>query len=100
MTDQPAAVAWYADRRAVWLYQREDDWDLLERAVGPVDAVYVTPEITRMAAEEPGDGWIWVASPRGIYRGLMPVYNAPLAGTLRVRPEGWIPRPRDPETPR
>jgi hypothetical protein len=85
MTDQPALVAWYAHRRAVWLCQREEDWVSLERNVGPVDAAYVTPAMTQMAPPERGDWWFWLASPQGTVRGLVPATPGPPIGVLRVR---------------
>jgi hypothetical protein len=88
MTDQPAFVAWYADRRAVWLCQRKEDWEALERLGGPVDATYVTSAITRMAANEQGDWWVWLVSPRGPYRRLVSVPSLSSNAVLRVRPEG------------
>jgi 4-amino-4-deoxy-L-arabinose transferase-like glycosyltransferase len=85
MTDQPALVAWYADRRAVWLCQREEDWLGLERTVGPVDATYLTPGIAQMAPAEQGDWWFWLTSPRGVYQGLAPAERRPPTGVLKVR---------------
>jgi hypothetical protein len=85
MTDQPALVAWYAHRRAVWLCQREEDWISLERSVGLVDAAYVTPMMAQMAPPERGDWWFWLASPQGTVRGLVPATPGPPLGVLRVR---------------
>jgi hypothetical protein len=85
MTDQPALVAWYADRRAVWLCQRAEDWAGMERNVGPVDATYLTPAINQIDPEEQSDWWFWLASPEGIYRGLAPAKKRPPVGMLRVR---------------
>jgi hypothetical protein len=41
LTDQPAWVAWYADRPAVGLFREQEDWEKVERTAGPLDAAYV-----------------------------------------------------------
>jgi hypothetical protein len=85
MTDQPAAVAWYADRRAVWLCQRLEDWAGLESLPRPVDAVYVTPALDRMAEDERGAWWFWLRSPQGAFRDFVPANSGAAPGVLRVR---------------
>jgi hypothetical protein len=88
LTDQPAWVAWYADRRAVWLFQHEEEWRRLELSVGPLDATYVTQGVAQIPAEERSDWWGWLAAPRGRYGQLIPVEPAPPQAVLRVRVEG------------
>ena len=43
LTDQPAFVAWYAQRRSVWLFMDEKAWDRIESKGGTIDAAYITP---------------------------------------------------------
>jgi hypothetical protein len=86
LTDQPAGVAWYADRRAVWLFQQEEDWERLARAGGTVDAVYLTPALDQMAANERSEWWFWLRSPQGVYRDFAPVNTRLVPGLLRLRP--------------
>jgi hypothetical protein len=87
LTDQPAWVAWYADRRAVWLFQHEEEWHRLELSVGPMDATYVTQGVAQIPAEERSGWWGWLAAPRGLYGPLIPVEPAPPQAVLRVRAE-------------
>jgi hypothetical protein len=87
MTDQPAAVAWYTQRPAVLLCQREEELAQFERVVGPIDALVVTSAIGQLPAQERGDWWQWIAAPRGVYRGLAPAAQMPPNTLLRVRPK-------------
>ena len=87
MTDQPAAVAWYGHRTALMLCQHESELDQLERLFGPVEAMAVTPAIMHFSPQERGDWWQWIASPRGVYRGLAPAREMPANTLLRIRPE-------------
>jgi len=43
LTDRPLEVAWYAKRRAVWLCQHESDLSAVEKATGPITAVFFRP---------------------------------------------------------
>jgi hypothetical protein len=86
ITDQPALVAWYGERRAVWLPQREEDLAAIERAFGPVDGAYVTANIAAIPLEERGDWWIWLMETQGTFRGLVPAPSQPPDAILRVRP--------------
>ena len=72
LTDRPLEVAWYAKRRAVWLCQHESDLPAVEKATGPVTAVFVTPLIRELPAKEWGDWWSRVILPHGVYRGMWP----------------------------
>ena len=85
-TDQPAFVAWYAERPAVWLPKHEAELDRVVAEVGPPAAIYVTPAMNRLADPIVGDWWSWVSSPNGIYRGLVPVASLPGEAVLRVQP--------------
>lgn len=89
MTDQPAFVAWYANRRAVWICRRTEDWEALQRTVGPVDATYITPAIAQVRPEERGDVAFWLAS-AGRYGDLVPVppEKNPPVGVVKVRING------------
>jgi len=89
VTDQPAFVAWYAERRAVWLCLRTEDWEAMQRAVGPVEATYITPAVTQIPPEERGDIAFWLYAP-GRYGDLVPVpaENSPPVGVLKVRTHG------------
>ncbi|NQU09356.1 tetratricopeptide repeat protein [bacterium] len=93
LTDQPALVAWFADRCAVGLPQAEIDLVDLEQTCGPVDACFISTMVSRIPAAEQGPWWVWVSAARGVYRGLVPAAEARLAGIWRVRsapepPEG------------
>lgn len=85
ITDQPATVAWYADRRAVWMFQKEKDLDTFERVCGPPDAIYVTSAVAQLPAPEWGDWWTWATSLRGTFRGLAPADPMPFNAVLRLR---------------
>ena len=85
MTDQPFPVAWWGERKAVWLLQQEEDWERLERTAGPVDAVYITPALDRMLPTERGEWWFWLSSPKGNYRDFELVTAAETFGVLRLR---------------
>jgi 4-amino-4-deoxy-L-arabinose transferase-like glycosyltransferase len=88
MTDQPAFVAWYGQRRAVWLCSDETVWDAIVDRGGAIDATYVTPAVTGLLNAERGGWWWWITSPRGVYRDLAPVDPMPPRGVLRVRGKG------------
>lgn len=85
ITDQPAAVAWKAGRRAVWLCQDEKEWDLIERGGGRIDAAYLSPSAPALVPASKAGWWWWLASPRGIYRGLSPVESPGIPGVVRLR---------------
>ena len=72
LTDRPLEVAWYAKRRAVWLCQHESDLPVIEKATGPVTAVFVTPLIRELPVKEWGDWWSRIVLPHGVYRGMWP----------------------------
>ena len=72
LTDRPLEVAWYAKRRAVWLCQSESDLPVIEKATGPVTAVFVTPLIKELPIKEWGDWWSRIILPHGVYRGMWP----------------------------
>ena len=72
LTDRPLEVAWYANRRAVWLCQRESDLSVVEKATGPLTAVFVTPMIRELPVKEWGDWWSRIILPHGVYRGMWP----------------------------
>ena len=84
ITDTPAFVAWYLNRPALWLCQRENDLVELEKQTGKIVGGYFSPAVNQFPQEERGDWWAWAASSRGIYRGLEVVFNSPLPGLLRV----------------
>jgi hypothetical protein len=85
LTDQPAALAWYADRRGIWLPQREEDLDILEKNFGSMDAAYVSPAIGSLPVAEWGNWWTWVITPQGVYRGLVTVAGTNSTGILRLQ---------------
>ena len=85
-TDQPAFVAWYAERPAVWLPQREADLDRVAAATGQPAAIYITPAVN-WVPESKGDWWSWVSSPIGVFRGLVPAGGASGDAVLRLLPK-------------
>ncbi|MBM3860026.1 MAG: tetratricopeptide repeat protein [Verrucomicrobia bacterium] len=84
MTDTPAFVAWHLNRPSLLLCQRETDLPKLEKQVGPIAGVYLSPGLGAMSPREVGDWWMWVASTRGVYRGLSVAVNNPSLGLLRL----------------
>lgn len=86
LTDQPSAVAWAGRRRAVWLCLEESDWVQIEAAGRRIDATYVSPSVVSNPTAARAAWWAWIASPRGIYRDLVPVDATPLPGAFRRRP--------------
>jgi tetratricopeptide (TPR) repeat protein len=74
MTDQPALVAWYGKRRALWLFQNEQDLRDFQQQVRPLDAALVNPSwLARLPDEQRPDWWQWLAAPAGQFEGLSPV---------------------------
>ena len=88
MTDQPALVAWKGRRRAVWLCLEEREWDLLEARGGRIDVTYITPTVNALLPASRAAWWLWIASPRGVYRDLSPADAGRLPGVLRLRGRG------------
>ena len=84
MTDTPAFVAWYLNRPALLLCQRESDLADLEKQAGKIVGGYFSPALGQLPKWEQGDWWVWAASSRGVYRGLEVDANCPLPGLLRV----------------
>ncbi|MDH7571191.1 MAG: hypothetical protein QHJ73_16565, partial [Armatimonadota bacterium] len=85
VSDEPALVAWYGERRAVWLPREVGDFDLLQQGAGKVDAAYISRQPTAARPRDKGDWWFWLAVPHGVYRDLVPVGLIPPEGVLRVR---------------
>jgi hypothetical protein len=85
VSDEPALVAWYGERRAVWLPREVGDFDLLQQGAGKVDAAYISRQPTAARPRDKGDWWFWLAVPHGVYRDLVPVGLIPPEGGLRVR---------------
>jgi len=59
--DMPWAVAWYADRPAIWLPRTDIDQRRIEQNVGQVRWLVLTPQISDIAAVEKAEPWaeIW-----------------------------------------
>ena len=85
VTDRPALMAWRGERRALWLPWRDKDWDRIESVCGPVDAAYVTPGLAAVPPGERAAWWVWLVSPRGVYRDLGPAGPTPNGGACRIR---------------
>ncbi|MEI8316099.1 MAG: tetratricopeptide repeat protein [Verrucomicrobiota bacterium] len=88
LTDVPAYAAWYWNRPALLLCQREADLAELEKQSGKIAGVYLSPAINQLPQTEVGDWWIWLASARGVYHGLALASNHQLPGLLRVPQAG------------
>ena len=86
-TDVPAFVAWRWKRPALLLCQRETDLVELEKHFGKITSIYLSPALTQIPQQEVGDWWMWMASIRGIYRGLVVSSSGPLPGLLRLPQE-------------
>jgi tetratricopeptide (TPR) repeat protein len=84
LTDAPALVAWWLNRPALLLNQREADLEGLEKQAGPVAGIYLSPAVGDIPTPQQGDYWHWVLSPRGVYRGLAMAPDSPLPGLLRL----------------
>jgi hypothetical protein len=67
-TDQPWVLAWYGDINAIWLPQTEDDLHALERELGPIRYMVLSPVITTAAEEEGLAPWasVYGAARRGV----------------------------------
>lgn len=63
-TDMPWAIAWYADRPAIWLPRTDIDQRRIEQNVGQVRWLVLTPQISDVAAIEKATPWadIWRSS--------------------------------------
>jgi 4-amino-4-deoxy-L-arabinose transferase-like glycosyltransferase len=57
MTDAPWAVAWFADRPAVWLPVTAVDVRRVEGAIGQVRWLVLTPQLISIAEGEKAEGW-------------------------------------------
>jgi hypothetical protein len=86
LTDNPALIAWYGDRRALMLPREEKELDIIEQVIGPVGAIYITTNIRDTIEREKTQWWGWLNSPVGQYRGLAPSPRAPRYAVLRLPP--------------
>ena len=86
-TDVPALAAWRWKRPSLLLCQRETDLAELEKNFGKITSIYLSPALTQMPQQEVGDWWMWMASIRGVYRGLVVSSVGPLPGLLRLPQE-------------
>lgn len=70
LTDMPWAVAWLADRDAVWLPQTQVDLRKVEDAVGPFRWMVLTPLLPEVAVAEMLQPWaaVWRAALRSDIR--------------------------------
>ena len=84
-TDQPAFVAWYASRPAVWLPLHEAEFDRMGAGAGQPAAIYLTSSVNWLSDVTQADWWPWVSSPNGIYRDLAAVPSGPGEAILRLR---------------
>ncbi|MBU0610841.1 MAG: hypothetical protein KKI08_23380, partial [Armatimonadetes bacterium] len=57
LTDMPWAIAWYADRPALWLPRNDVDLRRIEQIVGQVRWLVLTPQIMDVAQREQAVGW-------------------------------------------
>lgn len=57
ITDMPWAVAWYADRPAIWLPYRTLDVRRMEEKVGRVNYMLLTPYVFQIRDAEKATGW-------------------------------------------
>jgi hypothetical protein len=86
LTDNPALIAWYGDRRALMLPREEKELDIIEQVIGPIDAMYMTTNIRDTIEREKTQWWGWINSPVGTYRGFAPSPRAPRYAVLRLPP--------------
>jgi tetratricopeptide (TPR) repeat protein len=70
LTDLPAAVAWHSQRPAILLWDWEGEWGAVEKLVGPIGLTCISAQAMTRHEAEWQPWWNWVASSRGIYRGL------------------------------
>jgi len=84
LTDRPALTAWYLNRPSLWLCQKETDLARLEELTGRIRGVYISPALGMLNPPERGDWWQWVATSRGIYRGLSTLPDSPFPGFWRL----------------
>lgn len=77
LSDMPWAIAWYANRPAIWLPLKDVDLRRIEQEVGQVRWLVLTPQIMDIARQEQAAAWaeMW-------RRGIM---RAPGFGEWRVR---------------
>ena len=84
LTDRPALTAWYLNRPSLWLCQKESDLARLEELAGKIHGVYISPALGMLSPPERGDWWHWVATSRGVYRGLSVLSDSPFPGLWRL----------------
>jgi tetratricopeptide (TPR) repeat protein len=85
LTDQPALVAWHAQRTAVGLFQKEDALLEFVRVCGEPAAIYITLAALTTMREEMGDWWKWIGTAQGMYRNWAPADPMPSRALLRLR---------------
>lgn len=57
LTDMPWAVAWYANRPAIWLPRDDVDLRRIEQVVGQVRWLVLTPQVVDIARQERATAW-------------------------------------------
>ena len=100
LTDIPAFVAWRWHHPALLLCQQEADLPSLEKKTDKLSGTYISPALAQLPLAETGEGWGWIATPRGIYRGLISQTSAQLPGVLRVPQDGKVQMAQDLEIER
>jgi len=77
LSDMPWAIAWYADRPAIWLPRNDVDLRRIEQVVGQVRWLVLTPQIMDVARPEQAQGWaeLWRRA----------VTRTPMVSSWRVR---------------
>ena len=77
VSDMPWAIAWYANRPAIWLPRDDVSLRRMEQDVGQIRWMVLTPQIMDMASSEQAGGWaeLWRRA----------VLKAPMVGGWRVR---------------
>ena len=93
LTDNPALIAWYGNRRALMLPREEKELDTIEQGIAPVNAIYITTNIRDVIEREKTQWWGWINSPVGTYRGFAPSPRAPRHAVLRLPPREPKPQP-------
>jgi hypothetical protein len=87
-TDQPWVLAWYGDIDAIWLPQREDDLHALEKEVGPIRHMALTPLI---AVEAEGEGLTsWARVYGAARRGVALPYEGFIAADFLGEGRDWV----------
>jgi len=58
ISDIPWAIAWYSNRKSVWIPYNRDDYNKIKSSVGPIQCIYLSPLLRSFPAGENISVWL------------------------------------------